>query len=128
MTGFVNIVNSTLSVLRTNFPLHTNSVLQPLIYSIAMAYYVLDTESTEEVHLRKMASNLRQQGLKCLSSVFEFVGNAFDWSTSMEDIYAVVVKPRISHFRMKTYNNLLFTKTFPLLGTQSISVPVFVLR
>lgn len=98
MTGFVNIVNSTLSVLRTNFPLHTNSVLQPLIYSIAMAYYVLDTESTEEVHLRKMASNLRQQGLKCLSSVFEFVGNAFDWSTSMEDIYAVVVKPRISHF------------------------------
>ncbi|CAI7040817.1 BEM_collapsed_G0002010.mRNA.1.CDS.1 [Saccharomyces cerevisiae] len=70
-----------------------------------MAYYVLDTESTEEVHLRKMASNLRQQGLKCLSSVFEFVGNAFDWSTSMEDIYAVVVKPRISHFRMKTYNN-----------------------
>ncbi|CAI4037240.1 hypothetical protein SMKI_02G1080 [Saccharomyces mikatae IFO 1815] len=98
MTGFINIVNSALSVLRTNFPLHTSSVLQPLIYSIAMAYYILDTEGTEEVHLRKMAGNLRQQGLKCFSSIFEFVGTAFDWSTSMDGVYTVVVKPRIPHF------------------------------
>ncbi|KOH00840.1 Utp20p [Saccharomyces eubayanus] len=98
MTGFINILNSALSVLRTNFPLHTTSVLQPLIYSISMAYYVLETESATEVHLRKMAANLRQQGLKCLSNIFEFVGTTFNWPVAMDSIFAVVVKPRIPHF------------------------------
>lgn len=97
MVGFVNIINSSLSVLGSNFPDVMKSVIRPLIYSICMSNYVLSQDINHDF-IDKVAINLRQLGMKCFHSLFEYLGETLDWAEYIADIYNNVIKPRLVRF------------------------------
>ncbi|CCH61577.1 hypothetical protein TBLA_0F00330 [Henningerozyma blattae CBS 6284] len=97
MTGFVTVLNLTLTVLGTNFPEVLETTLHPLLYSIGASYY--SRSATEmEGHVDKIISNLRQQSLKALNSIFQNVGDKIDWKKYIDDIENVVLIPRLENF------------------------------
>ncbi|CCE61523.1 hypothetical protein TPHA_0A04500 [Tetrapisispora phaffii CBS 4417] len=97
MIGFVNIVKNSFSVLGSNFPSVIETLIHPLLYSIAASNYVI-SNSTEEVSELKIATQLRQQGMKCLDSVFQYMGETLNWDPYRNSIYEIVIKPRLPKF------------------------------
>ncbi|QLQ80371.1 hypothetical protein HG537_0D03720 [Torulaspora globosa] len=97
MIGYVNILNLSFDVLGSKFSQVKSTTLQPLLYTIAMSYYGSQQLSVE-VHIDKMVSNLRQQSLKSLNSLFQSSGDCSALMNSMEDIQEIVIRPRIEKF------------------------------
>lgn len=97
MIGYVNILNLSFEVLGSKFSQVKSTTLQPLLYTIAMSYYG-SQQVAVEVHIDKMVSNLRQQSLKCLNSLFQSSGNCSALTNSIQDIQEIVIRPRIEKF------------------------------
>ncbi|CCD22976.1 Utp20p NDAI_0A08230 [Naumovozyma dairenensis CBS 421] len=97
INGFVTILNSALGVLGANFPSVIDTVLRPLLYGIGMSYHALMIPN-REIQVTKTAHNLRQQSLKCLNSIFQNLGESLNWSNFVNDIYTIVIKPRLGSF------------------------------
>lgn len=97
MTGFINIVNMSLEYLGSNFPNAVVAVIRPLLYSIAMSY----SSSRKEDNLdfeNKLSSNLRQQSLKCLNTIFQNLEDNYNWDNIIGEVYDIVLKPRLESF------------------------------
>ncbi|QLL34452.1 hypothetical protein HG536_0G03140 [Torulaspora globosa] len=97
MIGYVNILNLSFEVLGSKFSQVKSITLQPLLYTVAMSYYGSQQLATE-VHIDKMVSNLRQQSLKCLNSLFQSSGDCSALTKSMHDIQEIVIRPRMEKF------------------------------
>ncbi|QLG71875.1 hypothetical protein HG535_0C02250 [Zygotorulaspora mrakii] len=97
MLGFINILNSSLTVLGSRCSHVIVSTVRPLLYCIAMSYHDLNKQD-KEAHMAKMVSNLRQQALKCLNTIFENSGDPSTLLEYLEEIYTVVMSPRIEKF------------------------------
>lgn len=97
MLGFVNIVNYTLEVLASGYPRVMVTTVYPLIYTIHMSYYVSNVEE-KEPFMAKLAANLRQQSMKCLNNLFQYLGASSALNEFIEEICDIVVRPRIEKF------------------------------
>ena len=97
LTGFTTVFNASLEALGNKFPSVIYPVIRPLLYSVAVSYKSTKLES-DEGHLAKVGANLRQRTLRCLSDIFEIVGNEVDWADFVDDVYNIVIKPRIPNF------------------------------
>lgn len=96
MTGFVNLVQSMLSILGTKFPKATETTVNPILYAIAASDQAL-TINHEQEFITKVASNLRQSAVKCLYSLFSSAGD-LNWLNHTTDVFRIVVQPRLEHF------------------------------
>ena len=97
MTGFVNIVNLSLSVLGSNFPIVIGTVVNPLLYTIAASNFTSPLLS-EDVVMIKASTHLRQQAMKCLNSIFQYMGETLNWDSYIQDIFNIVIQPRLLKF------------------------------
>ena len=97
MTGFVTIINQSLGYLGSNFPTAVATVLHPLLYTIAVSYASAANEESSDFE-GKLSSNLRQQSLKCLNAIFQTLEDKHNWSQDVEEIYNIVLKPRLETF------------------------------
>ncbi|SMN20287.1 similar to Saccharomyces cerevisiae YBL004W UTP20 Component of the small-subunit (SSU) processome, which is involved in the biogenesis of the 18S rRNA [Maudiozyma saulgeensis] len=97
MTGFINIINMSLVYLGSNFPQAIGTIIKPLLYTIAMSYTsAIESDNTE--FETKLTTNLRQQSLKCLNTIFQTLEEKYDWSVTIPEIYEIVLKPRLALF------------------------------
>lgn len=97
MLGFVNIVNYSLGVLASGYPGVMATTVHPLVYTICTSYYVSNMEN-KEPFMAKIASNLRQQSMKCLNNLFQYLGASSILNDFVEEICNIVVMPRIEKF------------------------------
>ncbi|GAV51625.1 hypothetical protein ZYGR_0AF00960 [Zygosaccharomyces rouxii] len=97
MLGFVNIVNYALGVLASGYPKVMATTVHPLIYTIHMSYHVSNVEE-KEPFMAKLAANLRQQSMKCLNNLFQYLGASSVLNEFIGEICDIVVKPRIEKF------------------------------
>lgn len=97
MTGFINIINMSLAYLGSNFPEAIGAIIKPLLYSIAMSY-TSSPESDNTEFEAKLTTNLRQQSLKCLNTIFQTLEDKYNWSSAIQEIYEIVLKPRLALF------------------------------
>ena len=98
MTGFVNIVNMSLTYLGSNFPQAVGTVIKPLLYTIAMSYASSVVNENNSGFEMKLTTNLRQHSLKCLNAIFQTLEDKYDWTNSVKEIYDIVLKPRLAQF------------------------------
>lgn len=105
MTGFVTVLNLTLSVLGSNYPEVLEAVILPLLYTVTASNYA-NEKSTDDQFILKVSSNLRQQSSKCLNTVFQNIGNKIDWSNFMDDIQSIVVAPRLEKFETENLQGI----------------------
>lgn len=97
MIGYVTILNLSFEVLGSKFSEAKYTTLRPLLYVIAMSYYG-GSRDLAEVHMEKMVSNLRQQSLKCLNSLFQTSEDCSKLAQSMAEIHEIVIRPRMGRF------------------------------
>lgn len=97
MLGFINVVNSSLAVLGSQYPDVMKTVIRPLIYAINMSNFIV-SEKSDEQFVEKVASNLRQIGHKCLHNLFSQLGDVLDWRPFTADIFNNVITPRLEKF------------------------------
>ncbi|CAR25627.1 ZYRO0A04356p [Zygosaccharomyces rouxii] len=97
MLGFVNIVDYALGVLASGYPKVMATTVRPLIYTIHMSYHVSNVEE-KEPYMAKLAANLRQQSMKCLNNLFQYLGTSSVLNEFIEEICDIVVMPRIEKF------------------------------
>lgn len=97
ISGFLNVVNSLFSVLGSKFPRAIESLINPLIYSCAVSYNVVELGLTDD-NIDKSAASVRQQSLKAFNNIFEYYGGDIDWSQYHENFQNAVIKPRLEKF------------------------------
>lgn len=97
MLGFVNVLNSSLVALGSKFASVILTAIRPLLFCIAMSYHDL-SQHHKEAHMDKMVSNLRQQAMKCLNSIFENTEDASILLGFVDDIHSIVLRPRMPKF------------------------------
>lgn len=97
LTGFVTIINQSLTILGSKYPTATLSTLQPLLYSISFSYAYANSDNSDKF-INKGISALRQQSLKALNSIFQIIGQDVPWNDYIDQIFNIVIKPRIPDF------------------------------
>lgn len=97
LTGFITIINQSLTILGSKYPTATLSTLYPLLYSIAFSYAYAQSDN-EDKYINKAISALRQQSLKALNSIFQIIGQNVPWHDYIDQIFNIVIKPRIPDF------------------------------
>lgn len=97
MIGYVTIINQALAILGSKYLNAILSTLKPLLYCIAFSYAFGKIKSSD-TFINKQVSNLRQQSLRALNSIFQVIGNAISWTEYIDQIFNIVIKPRIPDF------------------------------
>ena len=97
MIGYVTIINQSLVILGSKYPNAVLSTLHPLLYCIAFSYAFGKTENTD-IFINKQVSILRQQSLRALNSIFQVIGHTISWTDYIDQIFNIVIKPRIPDF------------------------------
>lgn len=97
MIGFVTILNLSFDELGSKSSRVIPTTLRPLLYIIAISYHA-SSQDIKDVPLEKTANSLRQQSLKCLNKMFQCSGDSPALLQAMEEIYSVVIEPRMAKF------------------------------
>ena len=97
ISGFLNVVNSLFAVLGSKFSKAIESVIEPLIFSTAASYQVIESKITDD-NIDKTAINIRQQSLKAFYNIFEHYGSDINWGNYLEVFQKIVVEPRLEKF------------------------------
>ncbi|KAH3901068.1 Utp20p SCDLUD_002542 [Saccharomycodes ludwigii] len=97
MVGFISIVNALFPILGSKFPAAMETVIQPLIFSCAAATYIL-SKGLQEDNINKVASNVRQQAMRCFYQLFKHYADSLDWSKNQQDFFSLVINPRLPNF------------------------------
>lgn len=97
MIGYVTIINHSLTILGSKYVNAVISTLQPLLYCIAFSY-TFGKAKNNDTFINKQVSSLRQQSLRALNSIFQVVGNTISWTDYIDQIFNIVIRPRIPDF------------------------------
>lgn len=105
MSGFVTLMSGVIGTLGSKFSIELATVLKPLLFVISSSYYICGSDAnlkdSDQPHLLKIGSTLRQHSLKCLSEFFDTLGDDLNWDPYIKDIYECAFKPRLANFSVE---------------------------
>lgn len=98
ISGFIALNLDLTSTLGKKHAKTLEMLMNPLIYGLSIAEYVIDHADDFDPALEKSARNIRKSGFKLLHQMATYFGSAFDWTPYADVIYTKLMKSKMDKF------------------------------
>lgn len=100
VSGYVNLLSEVYNTLGQKYQEVLSTTIKPLVYSLIVGQRRIEhsDEDEDDINTAKAARNIRQLGMRCLSELFNLLGETFVWDEYIPVIYEFVFKPRMEKF------------------------------